>query len=195
MWNTEKRSLKAFHKNGQADADVPKIDQISLGKAQERIHRDKDMINTLIFLIPFDKQSKLPLFHFSSYDNGSVQKANRADWTLICAQKKGTQTASRPRKTWQWTCPTYGWYTVWMRTRWAQNPEMLLRLWKGGTSGQNRACWQPGREVRGWPPQRVGNQWCLSDQLRERTFPYNGKETMKQKAELFSKEITVWELN
>lgn len=49
---------KAFHKNGWADVTVPKIDQISVGKAQERIHRGKDMINTVIFLILCDKQSK-----------------------------------------------------------------------------------------------------------------------------------------
>lgn len=55
---TEESSLKAFHKNGWAEAGVPKIDQVSVGKVQERIHSSKDMINTVIFLIPCDKPSK-----------------------------------------------------------------------------------------------------------------------------------------
>lgn len=48
----------AFHKNGWAEAGIPKIDQVSGGKAQERIHSSKDMINIVIFLIPCDKPSK-----------------------------------------------------------------------------------------------------------------------------------------
>lgn len=61
---TEESSLMAFHKNGWAEAGIPKIDQVSVGRAQERIHSSKDMINTVIFLIPCDKPSKWPLFHF-----------------------------------------------------------------------------------------------------------------------------------